>query len=45
MQKRKSIIETDQGQDDAVAMQLALASSHESDHIVMTAVAGNVLLD
>jgi len=45
MQKRKIIIDTDPGQDDAVAILLALASPEEIDLLGITAVAGNVPLD
>jgi len=45
MQKRKIIIDTDPGQDDAVAILLALASPEEIDVLGITAVAGNVPLD
>lgn len=41
---RKIIIDTDPGQDDAVAILLALASPEEIDVIGITAVAGNVPL-
>ncbi len=41
---RKIIIDTDPGQDDAVAMLLALASPEELDVVAVTAVAGNVPL-
>ena len=41
---RKIIIDTDPGQDDAVAILLALASPHEIDLLGITAVAGNVPL-
>ena len=44
MQKRKIIIDTDPGQDDAVAILLALASPQEIDLLGITAVAGNVPL-
>lgn len=40
--KRKIIIDTDPGQDDAVAILLALASPDELDVIAVVAVAGNV---
>jgi purine nucleosidase len=43
-QARKIIIDTDPGQDDAVAILLALASPEEIDVIGITAVAGNVPL-
>ena len=42
--KRKIIIDTDPGQDDAVAILLALASPEELDVLGITAVAGNVPL-
>lgn len=42
---RKIIIDTDPGQDDAVAILLALASPDEIDLLGLTAVAGNVPLD
>ncbi len=41
---RKIIIDTDPGQDDAVAILLALASPEEIDVLGITAVAGNVPL-
>ena len=41
---RKIIIDTDPGQDDAVAILLALASPEDMDVIGITAVAGNVPL-
>lgn len=44
MPRRKIIIDTDPGQDDAVAILLALASPEEIDVIGITAVAGNVPL-
>ena len=44
MQKRKIIIDTDPGQDDAVAILLALASPREIEVLGITAVAGNVPL-
>ncbi len=44
MQPRKIIIDTDPGQDDAVAILLALASPEEIDVLGITAVAGNVPL-
>ncbi len=44
MAPRKIIIDTDPGQDDAVAILLALASPEEIDLIGITAVAGNVPL-
>src|SRR5690242_2941163 len=40
--KRKIIIDTDPGQDDAVAILLALASPEELDVLAVVAVAGNV---
>ena len=43
--KRKIIIDTDPGQDDAVAILLALASPEELDVLGIVAVAGNVGLD
>jgi purine nucleosidase len=42
---RKIIIDTDPGQDDAVAILLALASPGELDVVAITSVAGNVPLD
>ena len=45
MQRRKIIIDTDPGQDDAVAILLALASPEEIEVLGITAVAGNVPLD
>ncbi|WP_299626594.1 nucleoside hydrolase [uncultured Tateyamaria sp.] len=45
MAPRKIIIDTDPGQDDAVAILLALASPDEVDVLGITAVAGNVPLD
>lgn len=45
MAPRKIIIDTDPGQDDAVAILLALASPDEIDVLGITAVAGNVSLD
>lgn len=45
MTPRKIIIDTDPGQDDAVAILLALASPEEIDVLGITAVAGNVPLD
>ncbi|MEM1076123.1 MAG: nucleoside hydrolase [Pseudomonadota bacterium] len=45
MSKRKIIIDTDPGQDDAVAILLALASPDELDLLGITCVAGNVPLD
>lgn len=44
MSQRKIIIDTDPGQDDAVAILLALASPDEVDVLGITAVAGNVPL-
>ena len=44
MAARKIIIDTDPGQDDAVAMLLALASPEEIEVLGITAVAGNVPL-
>lgn len=44
-QTRKIIIDTDPGQDDAVAILLALASPAEIEVLGITAVAGNVPLD
>lgn len=44
MPARKIIIDTDPGQDDAVAILLALASPEEIDVLGITAVAGNVPL-
>ncbi|NRB04636.1 MAG: nucleoside hydrolase [Rhodobacteraceae bacterium] len=44
MPARKIIIDTDPGQDDAVAMLLAMASPDEIDILGITAVAGNVPL-
>ncbi len=44
MTRRKIIIDTDPGQDDAVAILLALASPDEIDLLGITAVAGNVPL-
>jgi inosine-uridine nucleoside N-ribohydrolase len=44
MSARKIIIDTDPGQDDAVAILLALASPKEIDVLGITAVAGNVPL-
>ena len=41
---RKIIIDTDPGQDDAVAILLALASPDELDLLGITCVAGNVPL-
>ena len=45
MSPRKIIIDTDPGQDDAVAILLALASPEEIEVLGLTAVAGNVPLD
>ena len=45
MPPRKIIIDTDPGQDDAVAILLALASPEEVDLLGVTCVAGNVPLD
>ncbi len=45
MSPRKIIIDTDPGQDDAVAILLALASPDEIDLLGITCVAGNVPLD
>ena len=44
MKRRKIIIDTDPGQDDAVAILLALASPDEIEVLGVTAVAGNVPL-
>ena len=44
MLPRKIIIDTDPGQDDAVAILLALASPKEIEVLGITAVAGNVPL-
>ncbi len=44
MERRKIIIDTDPGQDDAVAILLALASPDEIEVLGITAVAGNVPL-
>ena len=44
MAARKIIIDTDPGQDDAIAILLALASPAEIDLLGITAVAGNVPL-
>ncbi|MBD3677655.1 MAG: nucleoside hydrolase [Rhodobacteraceae bacterium] len=44
MARRKIIIDTDPGQDDAVAILLALSSPEELDVLGITAVAGNVPL-
>lgn len=45
MSARKIIIDTDPGQDDAVAILLALASPEDIDLLGITCVAGNVPLD
>ncbi|MEM9523734.1 MAG: nucleoside hydrolase [Pseudomonadota bacterium] len=45
MSPRKIIIDTDPGQDDAIAILLALASPDELDVLGITTVAGNVPLD
>ena len=45
MSPRKTIIDTDPGQDDAVAILLALASPKEIEVLGIVAVAGNVPLD
>lgn len=45
MRARKIIIDTDPGQDDAVAMLLALASPEDIDLLGITVVAGNVPLE
>lgn len=45
MDKHRIIIDTDPGQDDAVAILLALASPEEIEVLGITAVAGNVPLD
>ncbi|MEP3055134.1 nucleoside hydrolase [Ascidiaceihabitans sp.] len=45
MPPRKIIIDTDPGQDDAVAILLALASPEDLEVVGITAVAGNVPLD
>lgn len=45
MTARKIIIDTDPGQDDAVAILLALSSPEELDVLGVTCVAGNVPLD
>jgi purine nucleosidase len=45
MSPRKIIIDTDPGQDDAVALLLALASPEELDVLAITCVAGNVPLE
>lgn len=42
MPPRKIIIDTDPGQDDAVAILLALASPEDIEVLGITAVAGNV---
>ena len=42
---RRIIIDTDPGQDDAIAILLALASPDEIDVLGITAVAGNVPLE
>ncbi|SNS45189.1 nucleoside hydrolase [Tropicimonas sediminicola] len=44
MARRKIIIDTDPGQDDAIAILLALASPEELEVLAITAVAGNVPL-
>ncbi|MCX7669263.1 MAG: nucleoside hydrolase, partial [Anaerolineae bacterium] len=44
MAPRKIIIDTDPGQDDAVAILLALASPEDVEVLGITAVAGNVPL-
>ena len=44
MSPRKIIIDTDPGQDDAIAILLALASPEEIEVLGITAVAGNVPL-
>ena len=44
-ERRKIIIDTDPGQDDAAAIMLALASPDEIEVVGITAVAGNVPLD
>ena len=44
MARRKIIIDTDPGQDDAFAILLALGSPDELDVLGLTAVAGNVPL-
>ncbi|HAR51692.1 MAG TPA: nucleoside hydrolase, partial [Roseovarius nubinhibens] len=44
MSREKIIIDTDPGQDDAVAILLALASPEELDLLAITCVAGNVPL-
>lgn len=45
MARRKIIIDTDPGQDDAVAILLAMASPEDIDLLGLTCVAGNVPLD
>ncbi|MCO4841175.1 MAG: nucleoside hydrolase, partial [Rhodobacteraceae bacterium] len=45
MPPRKIIIDTDPGQDDAVAILLALSSPEDMDVLGITAVAGNVPLE
>ncbi|APX88404.1 nucleoside hydrolase [Brevirhabdus pacifica] len=45
MSRRKIIIDTDPGQDDAIAILLALASPEELDVMALTVVAGNVPLE
>ena len=45
MAPRKVIIDCDPGQDDAVALFLAMASPDELDVLGVTTVAGNVPLD
>ncbi|AXI46236.1 nucleoside hydrolase [Sulfitobacter sp. SK012] len=45
MKPRKIIIDTDPGQDDAVAILLALASPEDVEVLALTCVAGNVPLD
>ena len=45
MAKHRIIIDTDPGQDDAVAILLALASPEEIEVLGLTAVAGNVPLE
>jgi purine nucleosidase len=44
MERRQIVIDTDPGQDDAVALMLAVASPAELDLLAVTAVAGNVPL-
>ena len=44
MQKHRIIIDTDPGQDDAVAILLAMASPEDIDVLGLTIVAGNVPL-